>query len=386
MSSMDHLGPSTSEIAPGLEDLTGDGSPAMRRTTRLFLGERMSGPIAGAACLVVVGILLTSGTYLSTVFEDILIFAIAAMGIDLLGGFGGLITLGQAAFVGIGAYGVAIAEVHGYSPWAAVGISLAVVLGLALVTGVVAVRVSGITFVIITLALGQIFWGLTYQWTSLTSGDNGIPLTSAPSIGPWSLSSTMTVWVTTLVVFIVIFALLLLIVHSPFGLSLRGMKNNEQRLRALGYRTGVQRYVAYVIASFVAGIAGVLYIFANHLISPAALTFSQDGFLVVMVVLGGLGTIWGPFFGAVVVVMFEQEISTYISRWESLMGVVFIAAIIFTPAGIAGLLRKGQLASHRLIIAMRGAKHGRLPESGVNGAAGTAPAAGVAHNGTTDEV
>lgn len=385
MSSMDHLGTATTDMSPGLEDLTGHGPPSTGQTTRLFFGERMTGPIAGAACLVVVGILLTSGSYLSTVFEDILIFTIAAMGIDLLGGFGGLITLGQAAFIGIGAYGVAIAEVHGYSPWAAIGISLAVVLGLALVTAVVAVRVSGITFVIITLALGQIFWGLTYQWTSLTSGDNGIPLTSTPSIGPWNLSSTMTVWVTTLVVFLVILALLLLIVHSPFGLSLRGMKNNEQRLRALGYRTGVQRYIAYVIASFVAGIAGVLYIFANHLISPATLTFSQDGFLIIMVVLGGLGTIWGPFFGAVVVVMFQQEISTYVSRWETLMGAVFIAAIIFTPSGIAGLLRKGQLASHRLIIAISGAKNGGAPASGVTAAAATAPMAGAAHDGTTDE-
>ena len=329
----------------------------------------MAGPILGAACLVVVGIILTSGSYLSTVFEDILIFAIAAMGVDFLGGFGGLITLGQAGFVGIGAYGVAVAEVHGYGPWAAVGISLATVLGLALVTGVVAVRVSGITFVIVTLALGEIFWGLGYQWTSLTSGDNGITLLSTPSIGPWNLSSTMTVWVTTFVVFLVILAVLLLMVRSPFGLSLRGLKSNERRLRALGYRTGVQRYVGYVIASFVAGVAGVLYICSNHLISPATLTFSQDGFLVVMVILGGLGTIWGPCLGALVVVMFEQEISTYLARWETLMGVVFIAAVIFTPGGIAGLLRNGQRAISRLISAIRRARLPGAPTPAVASAA-----------------
>ncbi|MGH9087673.1 MAG: branched-chain amino acid ABC transporter permease [Acidimicrobiales bacterium] len=352
MSATDDLGTPSTSIAPGIDVLTGDGTPAKARATRLFLGERMVGPIAGVACLVVIGILLTSGSYLSTIFEDILIFAIAAMGIDFLGGFGGLITLGQAGFLGAGAYGVAIAEEHGFSAWAAVGISLAVVLGLALVTGVVAVRVSGITFVIVTLALGQIFWGLTYQWTSLTAGDNGITLLSSPSIGPWSLSSTMTLWVTTLVVFVIVMGLLLIMVRSPFGLSLQGMKNNEPRLRALGYRTGIQRYIGYVVGAFAAGIAGVLYIFANHLVSPANLTFSQDGFLVLMVIMGGLGTIWGPVIGAVIVVMFQQEISTYIARWETLMGVVFIAAVIFTPGGFAGLLRKGQLVVHRLFTSM----------------------------------
>lgn len=351
MSTADDRG--TTSIGPGLEDLTGKRAPARQQVTRLLLGERMVGPLVGVACLVVVGIILTSGSYLSTIFEDILIFAIAAMGIDFLGGYGGLITLGQAGFVGVGAYGVAIAEVHGHSAWAGVGISLAVVLALALATGVVAVRVSGITFVIVTLALGQIFWGLTYQWTSLTSGDNGITLFNVPSIGPWSLESTMVLWVTTLIVFLVVMALLMLMVRSPFGLSLRGMKSNEPRLRALGYRTGFQRYIGYTIASFVAGIAGVLYVFANHLVSPANLTFSQDGFLVLMVILGGLGTIWGPCIGAVVVVMFQQEISTYVSRWETLMGVVFIAAVIFTPGGIAGLLRAGQLAVHRLLTSTR---------------------------------
>ena len=365
---MDDLGTTTPTT---LDTLSAEGTPARWWVAPLTLGERMAGPILGAACLVVIGIILTSGSYLSTIFEDILIFAIAAMGVDFLGGFGGLITLGQAGFVGVGAYGVAIAEVHGYGPWAATGISLAAVLGLAVVTGVVAVRVSGITFVIVTLALGQIFWGLGYQWTSLTSGDNGITLLSSPSIGPWSLSSTMTVWVTTFVVFLVILAVLLLMVHSPFGLSLRGLKSNERRLRALGYRTGLQRYIGYVIASFVAGIAGVLYIFSNHLISPATLTFSQDGFLVVMVILGGLGTIWGPCLGALVVVMFEQEISTYLARWETLMGVVFIAAVIFTPGGIAGLLRRGRLALTRLATARRRAKPAGGPAPAV--ASATAP-------------
>ena len=315
----------------------------------LALGDLVAWPALALAALVVFTYFLLSGSYLSTIFEDVLIYAIAAMGIDLLGGYGGMVSLGQAGFLGLGAYGVGISAEHGFSPWASVGIAVAVVLGFAAVTAVVAVRVSGITYVIITLAIGQILWGLSYQWTSLTGGDNGIPVTTPPSLGPFDLSDQQTLRVATLIVFLIVFGLLMLIVRSPFGLSLRGMKSNERRLRALGYQTEVQRYLGYVVASFFAGIAGILYVFANNPVSPSTLEFSQDGFLVLMVILGGLGTIWGPVLGAVVIVLFQQEVSIYLSRWQTLMGVVFIAAVIFTPDGIAGLLKAARRVLHRAV-------------------------------------
>jgi branched-chain amino acid transport system permease protein len=313
----------------------------------LVASDRAAAPLVSLVALAVIAYFLLSGTYLSTIFEDALIFAIAAMGIDFLGGYGGLVSLGQAGFLGLGAYGVGVAEQHGHGPWASIGIAICAVLVMAAVTGVVAVRVSGITYVIITLAIGQILWGLSFQWTSLTGGDNGIPVAGVPSIGPFDLSSQRTLDMVTLVVFLIIFGLLILMVHSPFGLSLRGMKSNERRLRSLGYKTAVQRYLGYVIASFVAGVAGILYVFANQLVSPSTLEFSQDGYLVLMVILGGLGTIWGPVLGAVVIVLFQQEVSIYVSRWQTLMGVVFILAVIFTPGGIAGLLNGARGALHR---------------------------------------
>jgi len=311
--------------------------------------DRAAVPVASIAALAVVTYFLLSGSYLSTIFEDVLIYAIAAMGLDFLGGYGGLVSLGQAGFLGLGAYGVGIAEVHGYGPWASVGIAIGVVLGFAAVTALVAVRVSGITYVITTLAIGQILWGLSFQWTSLTGGDNGIPVSAQPSVGPFDLASQRTLGIATLVVFLVVFGVLLLMVQSPFGLALRGMRSNERRLRSLGYQTAVVRYLGYVIASLMAGIAGILYVFANNLVSPSTLEFSQDGFLVLMVILGGLGTIWGPVLGAVVIVLFQQEVSIYLSRWQTLMGVVFIAAVIFTPDGIAGLLKAARRVLHRAV-------------------------------------
>lgn len=325
------------------------GSPLVRRA--LVGSDLAAGPVFFVAALALGTYFLLSGSYLSTIFEDVLIYAIAAMGIDFLGGYGGLVSLGQAGFLGLGAYGVGIAEVHGFGPWASIGIAVGVVLGFAAVTAVVAVRVSGITYVITTLAIGQILWGLSYQWTSLTGGDNGIPVTTAPSLGPFNLSNQQTLRVATLLVFLIVLGLLMLMVRSPFGLSLRGMKSNERRLRALGYQTAVQRYLGYVVASFFAGVAGILYVFANTLVSPSILEFSQDGYLVLMVILGGLCSIWGPALGAVVIVLFQQEVSLYISRWQTLMGAVFIAAVIYTPGGIAGLLRAARDALHRAATA-----------------------------------
>lgn len=310
------------------------------------IGNQTIGPAAGLAALGAIMYLFVSGGFDATIFENVLVFAIAAMGLDFLGGFGGLISLGQAGFLGLGAYGVVIAEVHGFGPWAAIGIALGTVLAVGLVAGVVAVRVSGISFVIVTLAIGQILWGLSYEWTSLTSGDNGIPLTASPHLGPLDFSNALTLHLATLVVFLVCLGLLVVFVRSPFGLTLRGLKANEPRLRALGYRSGLHRYIGFVISVMFAGIAGILYVFANQLMSPTTMNFSQDGFLVLMVVLGGLGSLWGPCLGALVIVLFQQEISIYVARWETLMGVVFIAAVIFTPDGIWGLLRllKGWLS------------------------------------------
>jgi branched-chain amino acid transport system permease protein len=299
----------------------------------------LTGPAAGVAVGVALILLLQGNGFTSSLVLDMLVYAIVAMSLDFLGGYAGLISLGQAGFLGVGAYGVAIAEVHSYSPWASVGISLGVVLALGLVLGIVAIRVKGISFVIITLAMGQVLWGLAYQWVGLSEGDNGIPVSTLPSIGPLNLNDGLTLRMTVLAVFAVIALLLVTFVHSPFGLSLRGVRSNEARLATLGYRTGLHRYLAWVIAVFFTGVAGILYVFVNQLISPTTMNFSANGLFVLMVVLGGLGSIWGPALGAVVIVLFQQELSIYVSRWQTLMGLTLIAVVLFSPGGFWGLVR-----------------------------------------------
>jgi branched-chain amino acid transport system permease protein len=311
------------------------------------------GPVAGLAAAVILFLLLQGNGFTSTLVVDMLVYAIAAMALDFLGGYTGLISLGQAGFLGVGAYGVAIAEVHFFSPWAAVGISLAVVLALGLALGIVAVRVKGVSFVIITLALGQVLWGLAFQWVGLSEGDNGISVATLPTLGPFDLNDPLTLRMTVLLVFWVVALLLVLLVHSPFGLSLRGVRSNEARLAALGYRTGLHRYLAWVITVFFTGVAGVLYVFVNQLISPSTMDFSANGLFVIMAVLGGLRSIWGPALGAAVIVLFQQELSIYVVRWQTLMGLTLIAVVLFSPGGFWGLVRAGGRRRDALIARLR---------------------------------
>jgi branched-chain amino acid transport system permease protein len=316
--------------------------------------RRLTGPVTGIAVAVILVILLQGSGFISTLLLDALVYAIAAMSLDFLGGYTGLISLGQAGFLGVGAYGFAIAEAHFFSPWAAVGIGLAAVLALGLALGVVAVRVKGIAFVIITLAMGQVLWGLAFQWVGLSEGDNGIPVSVLPSAGSFDLNNGLTLRMTVLAVFAVVALLLVTFTRSPFGLSLRGIRSNETRLAALGYRTGLHRYLAWVIAVFFTGLAGILYDFVNGLISPTTMDFSANGFFVLMVVLGGLGSIWGPAIGALVIVLFQQELSIYLDRWQTLMGLTLIAVVLFSPGGLWGLVRAAGRRRDALITRLRG--------------------------------
>ncbi|HUL25922.1 MAG TPA: branched-chain amino acid ABC transporter permease [Streptosporangiaceae bacterium] len=339
-----------SPAGPGLPP----GRGARLALTVLRGSRRFTAPVAGVAAAVLLVLLLQGNGFTSTLVLDMLVYAIAAMALDFLGGYAGLISLGQAGLLGVSAYGVAIAEVHFFSPWAAVGIGMSAVLALGLVLGIVAVRTKGVSFVIITLAMGQVLWGLAFQWVGLSEGDNGIPLAVLPAIGPFDLNDPLTLRMTVLAVFVAVALLLVTFVHAPFGLSLRGVRSNETRLAALGYRTGLHRYLAWVIAVFFTGVAGVLYIFVNQLISPATMAFSEDGLLVIMVVLGGLGSIWGPVLGAAVIVGFQQELSIYVTRWQTLMGLTLIAVVLFSPGGLWGVVRAAGRRRDALIARLEG--------------------------------
>jgi branched-chain amino acid transport system permease protein len=317
---------------------------------RLLLPRRRPGWPKWVAALVLVVLAaavpqLFSAFYVSLAV-NFMIFGLLAMSLDLLGGYTGLVSLGQASFLGVGAYGVAWALNHGLDANASIGVALVAILIVALAFGVVAIRVGGITFVILTLALGQIVWGLAYRWVSVSGGDNGLPISSRPAFGPMDLSGSDSYYYFVLAVFVVCAVLLRMLVSSPFGLTLRGIKDNEPRMRTLGYRVSFHKYLAFVISGFFGGIAGILFAFFNLYISPTTIDWSHNGSVVLMAVLGGLGTLWGPLVGAIVVVFLQQFISIYVQRWVMVEGAIFVLAVLFARQGLWGLM--GQLLRYGL--------------------------------------
>lgn len=311
-----------------------------------------------AALVVVLVAVAASVPQLGTAFYvslvlNFMIFGLLAMSLDLLGGYTGLVSLGQASFLGVGAYGIAWALKQGVDPTASIGVALLAVIATALVFGVVAVRVGGITFVILTLALGQIIWGLAYRWVTVSGGDNGLPVSGRPAIGPFDLSDNVSFYYFVLAVFLACAVVMRAIVGSPFGLSLKGIKDNEQRMRTLGYRTWLHKYLAFAISAFFAGVAGVLFAFFNLYVSPTAIDFPHNGTVVLMAVLGGLGSLWGPLVGAIVIVFLQQYVSIEVQRWVTVEGVIFVLAVLFAREGLWGLFVR---SSHWL-----GRRVGALP-------------------------
>jgi branched-chain amino acid transport system permease protein len=279
-------------------------------------------------------------TFVVSLASNFLIFGLLAMSLDLLGGYTGLVSLGQASFLGVGAYGVAYGMGHGLDAFPSIGVAILAVLVTAAVFGLVAVRVGGITFVILTLALGQIIWGLAYRWVGVSGGDNGLPVAGRPVLGPLDLTDNSAYYYFVLVVFTACAALLWTLVNSPFGLSLRGIKDNEQRMRTLGYDVWLHKYLAFVISAVFGGVAGILFAFFNNYVSPTAIDFGHNGTIVLMAVLGGLGTLWGPLLGAIIIVFLQQYLSIYVQRWLTVQGVIFVLTVIFARQGLWGLFTR----------------------------------------------
>jgi branched-chain amino acid transport system permease protein len=253
-----------------------------------------------------------------------LILAILAMSLDVLLGFTGLASLGQAAYLGVGAYLTAILATKynfglGWGFWLVIVLGMLLSAATAAFFGLFAIRASGVYFLMITLALGQCVWGLAYRWNSLTGGDNGINLPGRPAFGI-QLSDNVTYFYVVFGFFLAALVVLYVLINSPFGRSLEGIRERELRMRILGYNTWLHKYIAFVIAGGFGGLSGVLWAHVNGIVSPedVVLTTSVDALL--MVVLGGAGTLIGGAIGAGVVVFLREYVSTLVPWWQYVLG------------------------------------------------------------------
>lgn len=294
-----------------------------------------------AALLAVLVITPYSSSYVIVLVTNALIFAILAMSVDILLGYTGLPSLGQAAYLGMGAYLTAILAARfqfglDWAFWLVVVLGMLAGAATAALFGLFAIRAAGVYFLMITLALGMVVWGLAYRWNSVTGGDNGIVLPPRPSFGI-ELADDVTYFYLVFGFFAVSLATLYRLVRSPFGRSLVGIRENEPRMRILGYNTWLHKYIAFVIAGAFGGLAGVLWAHASGLVSPEDVTLATSVDALLMVVLGGPGTLIGGAVGAAIVVFLREYLSTLVPWWQYVLGGVYVLTILYLPGGLMSI-------------------------------------------------
>ncbi|HLT97730.1 MAG TPA: branched-chain amino acid ABC transporter permease [Acidimicrobiia bacterium] len=265
----------------------------------------------------------------------ILISAMLATSINFMAGNVGLVSVGHAGIAATAGYGLAWSFAQGHGLGTQLLIALALTLVASFVFGLTSMRTSGIFFLMATLALGMVVFGLSYRMSAITGGENGLSGIRRPEL----FSSYWMYYFLVLVVFVVVTAAIWVVTRSPFGTALRGIRESESRMESLGYNVAAYKLGAMMISGVVAGIAGVLSVWLMEFVSPASAGFLRSALATLMVILGGVGTFLGPLTGATIVSWIEHVLSTYIERWPTVLGLIFIVVIVFAPDGIGGAVR-----------------------------------------------
>lgn len=271
--------------------------------------------------------------YQLSIASQILIFAVLAMSIDMLAGYAGRTSLGHGAIFGASTYVVIYwtADLGG-SLW--VGLLLGIIAAtlVAAVFAIFAIRTSGVSFLLLTLALGMILWGVCLRWSSVTGGENGLRGLGRPA---FLVDHVHFYYAVLCVVCPVTFAMWRL-VNSPFGLALRGIRDSESRMRSLGYNVPLHLFLCFVASGFFAGIAGALYAVFNNFVSPSTVQLSQSVTGLLMAITGGVGTLFGAFIGSTAITLLNDVVSGFTERWPTVLGLTFVLIMIFAPEGVIG--------------------------------------------------
>jgi branched-chain amino acid transport system permease protein len=291
--------------------------------------------------VALVGLPWVAGEFYVNLTSQILIAAIFAASINLLLGYGGLPTLGHAAYVGVAAYVSAWLYLKlGYAHWITAPIALAGTTLMACVFGWIALRATGLGFLMLTLALSQVLWGTAYRWVSVTDGDNGLRGLTRPAPFGLSLDGATAFYYFALAVTVVSIWLMAKLVDSPFGATLRGTRDQPRRMSALGHNVGMIRWLTFVYAGFWGAVSGLLFVYYHKYIHPVSLSLTNSAEGLLAVIAGGPGTLAGPIVGATIVMILKNYVSTYIERWNMLLGFVFVLIIVFMPSGLVPGLRR----------------------------------------------
>jgi branched-chain amino acid transport system permease protein len=301
--------------------------------------------LVGALLVLATVPLWAGGPYYVNISSQILLYAIFALGVNVLAGYAGLVSLGHAGLFGVAAYAGARIMNDGHGHVVVIAGALVLTLLAAAVFAVLALRGTGLGFVMITVALGQIVWGVAYRWISITNGDNGIAIRGRPSPLGLSLTSPASFYWATLIVFLLAVTSMAVFVASPFGASLRGTRDQPRRMNALGYHVWMIRFLAFLFSGFWSGAAGLLYLYYNQFVSPQAVALTASAEALLMVIAGGTATLLGPIAGAALVVIVKNVASAHIERWNFVLGAIFVVIVVFMPEGLVpGTVRRWRRA------------------------------------------
>lgn len=284
---------------------------------------------------------LFSGEYYVNLASQIVIFAVFASSINLLLGYGGLATLGHAAYLGVAAYLSALCYLKLHLSHALIApLALAGTALMAAAFGLIALRATGLGFLMLTLALSQVLWGTAYRWVSVTDGDNGLRGLARPAPFGLDLNDAAAFYWFTLAIGALSVWMMARFVDSPFGAALRGTRDQPRRMSALGYDVWLIRWITFVYAGFWGGVSGLLFVYYHKYIHPVSLSLANSAEGLLAVIAGGSGTLAGPLVGAAIVMLVKNYLSATIERWNMLLGFIFVFIVVLMPEGLGPGLRR----------------------------------------------
>jgi branched-chain amino acid transport system permease protein len=296
--------------------------------------------VCALVCVAVLPALLFSGYSLDVVTE-IMIFAIAALSLNLILGYGGMVSFGHAALFGLSAYATVIVSMRfEVSPWIGLACGVLASTIAAAAIGAFCVRLGGVGFFMMSLAFAQLLNSAAVKWRPVTGGSDGVGGLLRPFLFGFDLTEPTAMYVFTLMSLLAALLATWRIITSPFGHALVGTRESSHRMSAIGYDTQRIRLVGFVLSGALAGLSGGLYAFFNGFVSPDALSFGMSGMILLMVVLGGKGSLVGPVVGAALFLLVKNVVSSHTSHWLLIVGSIFVACVMFCPDGIMGLLRR----------------------------------------------
>jgi branched-chain amino acid transport system permease protein len=293
-----------------------------------------------AAALALTSVPLIFGNYWTGLLTQALIYGGVAIGLDILVGFTGMPSLGHAAFFGLSGYGVAIGILrYDINPWLASLLGILISIAIGVVFAPLAVRMRGLAFLTIMLAFGQVWWGMATRGGDFTGGENGLPGVPRPSLGVswWSLESTDGFYLFTLLCTAIVSFVLVRIARSAFGSSLLGIRDNETRMTTIGYHVAARRSAAFAIAAAAGAVFGVLSTFFNGYVGPGNLDWRLSAQFLLSVVIGGAGSLWGPFVAGGGLHILKTYITGETQYWPMIIGALYVLAVVALPGGLASI-------------------------------------------------